>query len=566
MKLKNIVYSTSLAVLMLAAGSCKKEKFDINANPDDVTDVSVTPTVLLPAAQQTTSSIVATNFTFLQMWMGYWARSGSYQSLGEIETYKFSNDFQVGVWNNLYANANNYHIMMTKAQASGAGMYEAIGRIMKSHNFQILVDIYNNVPYFEAFRGTAVPTPKYDKGVDIYNDIFKQLDTAITLLKNPTAIQAASNPEIATADLVYAGNATSWIRFANTLRLRMLIHLHNGITSAQVAPGVDVAAQVGKFTIEGFIGAGQSAHLNPGFSGSKPQPYYRSYNTNESGTGSQNDVVRANDYAVRYYQYNGDWRVGYFYTNPQPVTNTTNASGQQVTNFISGNKGIPFGKPSGDQSLIGSALSTVRGVGYSPNGAASRAWIMTSVESLFLQAEAKQRGLAIPGSGTAKSLLTDAIKESFVWLNASRPAIKTVPRAGHTQIDSITFTPTGSLTGPVRGTAELYIAGNAGYEDVDIDAPGGGLYTILSQKWFALNGIAAFEIWTDYRRTDIKYGSSPGVGFDQGPPVSIDPGNTSTVIPRRLLYPQNEYNYNAANVGEQGTINQFTSKIFWDLN
>lgn len=56
-------------------------------------------------------------------------------------------------------------------------------------------------------------------------------------------------------------------KFANTLRLRMLVHLHNGIKTKSVAAGVDVAAQVAKITSDGFLGAGESAHLNPGFPG-----------------------------------------------------------------------------------------------------------------------------------------------------------------------------------------------------------------------------------------------------------------------------------------------------------
>lgn len=513
MKLKRIIYSTTLA-LLLFAGGCKKEKFNINSNPDDVTDVSVTPSVLLPGALQTTSAIVAVDWTFLQMWMGYWARSGSYQSLTDIETYKFTNNFEVQVWNDLYSNANNYHLMQTRAAASDQGFYEAIGRIMKSHNFQILVDVYNNVPYFEAFQGTAAATPKYDAGKDIYKDIFKQLDTAISLLKGPTAA-AANNPDIASADLVYKGDASKWIKFANTLRLRMIVHLHNGMTSTQVVPDFNIAEQVGKITSEGFLGAGESAHLNPGFSASKPAPYYRFYHTNEAGSGSQRDHVRANEYALEYYNYNGDPRVSRFYVAPS-----------------GGHKGIPFGTPSGDQDLIGSNLSTVRGPGLIPSGAASRAWILTSVESLFLQAEAAQRGVLAGAS--AENLLKAAITESFVWL------------------------------GLTAAQAQTYMTNNATYPDVDYNATGGGLLTIMSQKWFALNSIAPYEIWTDYRRTDYKLGTA--VGYDAGPPLSVDPANTATSIPRRLLYPQNEYNYNATNVGGEGTLNVFTNKIFWDLN
>ncbi|HEY0731108.1 MAG TPA: SusD/RagB family nutrient-binding outer membrane lipoprotein [Chitinophagaceae bacterium] len=514
MNYKALLYSTSLGVLLCATG-CKKDKFNINENQDDITESSVTTSALLPAALQATSDIVSTNWTFMQMWMGYWARSGSYQSQTDIETYRFTNNFQQSVWNDLYANAKNYDLMQKKAEALDQGFYDAVGRIMRSHNFQILVDVYNNVPYFNAFKGTAVPTPAYDNGIDIYRDLFKQLDTAVSLLQGPTGGEVG-NPDSETADFVYEGDSESWIRFANTLRLRMILHLHNGMNGNQVVPGIDIAEQLGKITGEGFINAGQSAHLNPGFSASKPQPFFRVYNTDESGTSSRSDDVRANAYAINYYDHLGDPRLDMFYTEGS-----------------AGHLGIPFGTPAGDPDYEGSDLSTVRGPGLSPDGAASRAWIITSVESLFLQAEARQRGLLTTGPSAAE-LLTAAVQESFEWL------------------------------GLTAEDANDYLNGNVGSPDVDYTATGGGLFTILSQKWFALNAIAPFEIWTDYRRTNIVYGAP--AGFDAGPPISIDPGNTATSIPVRLFYPQNEYNYNAENVAAQGTIDVFTSKIFWDLN
>jgi hypothetical protein len=531
MKLKKFIYTATLAAVVLSAGvGCSKKKFDINSNPDDVTDVSVTPTVLLPGALQATSTVIASEFWFLEWWMGHGARSGSYQSLNEEETYKFTNDFHVGIWNGLYANANNYQIMINKAEAIGAGTYEAIGRIMKSHNFQILTDIYGNIPYSEAFKGTAIPTPKYDKSIDIYKGIFADLDEAIALLEDGLATDPAKNPDIATADLVYKGNTVMWIKFANTLRLRMLMHLHNGVTSTTVAPGIDVNAQIAKINAngEGYLAAGESAILNPGFTGTKPQPYFRFYNTNEAGTGSQRDHLRASEYAIDYYKADADPRIDRMYVSP---TGTT-----------SGHAGIPFGTPSGGSAPTGAQLSTIRGPGYSPSGAASRAWILTATESLLLQAEAVHRGVLPGGAVAAANLVNASITESFTFLGV-----------------------------PSVGTAvPAYLAWNAGFPDVDYTAatlPGGlypgGMFTILSQKWFALNMIAPYEIWTDYRRTNVVYGSS--AGYDAGPTLSVDPGRTSTVIPVRLFYPQNEYNYNATNVAAEGAINVFTGKLFWDL-
>lgn len=522
MKYNKIFFIVAMTAVILSTGSCKKEKFEINSNPDDVTDASVTPSVLLPGALQATSSIVDCNFWRLSWWMGHQARSGSYQSLNEEETYAFTNDFMAAdAWNALYANANNYNIMINKAAALGQGTYEAIGRIMKSHNMALVVDIYNNAPYSDAFKGTVSSTPKYDKGVDIYNAIFADLDKAVVLLDDPALTATAANPDIATADFVYAGNTTRWKQFANTLRLRLLVHLHNGVTTNTVAAGVNVPTQMSKITADGFLTV--SAHLQPGFSGTKPAPYYRLFVTNEAGTGSQRDFIRASEYAINYYKYNGDPRIDRFYVA---------GSG--------GQKGIIFGTPSGAGVLTGAELSSVRGPGLIPSGAASRAWILTAAESYFLQAEARQRGFLTSGP-TAAALLTSGIRESFVWL------------------------------GLTSAQADAYIALNAGYPDVDITAPsivagqpGGGVFTILSQKWFALNSVAPFEVWSDYRRTDVTYGAA--VDYTPGPTLSVDPNRTATSIPRRLFYPQNEYNYNAANVAAEGSINVFSGKIFWDLN
>ena len=141
-------------------------------------------------------------------------------------------------------------------------------------------------------------------------------------------------------------------------------------------------------------------------------------------------------------------------------------------------------------------------------------------------------------------------------------------------------------------SAAAYRTGNAGYPDVDYNGvaqgaggPVGGLYTILSQKWFAMNGINTLETWTDWRRvpytevatnlistpaandapaTNFVYGD--GAGYSVGPFRSVSPQITpADNIPVRYLYPQTEYNYNSANVGAEGSITRF-SRIFWDLN
>lgn len=549
MKLINIKNTGLLiASLAVAAIGCKKQDFT-NTQPDLITEATYDYKTILPASQTATATIVeGTTFKFLQNWLGYWARSGSYQDITDEETYDFTNDFNAAVWNNLYANANNYALVIKGASEKKAGIYEAIARIMKAHDFQMLVDIYGNLPYTEAFQGLDIKTPKYDKGRDVYDSLFVELDKAIALLKDDNVNTGAQNFDIVNNDLIYGSHdgdtltiptqITSWIKFANTLKLRMLVHCY-ALTDFDLAGKAAIIANEGT----GFIGAGESALLNPGYSGSKPTPFYRAYSFTETGVAAaQGAQERANSYSAGdgsipgYYEYDGDPRLTRFY---QPVGG--------------GYKGIPYGQTSGTvPGFTGSETSKIDGPGYIPDGAASRAWILTDFESLFLQSEANARGIITTGS--AKDLCNAGILQSYLFL-------------GLTQQDYDDYL---VFNGPQTGAPD-------GFPDVWYDNPDGGIFTILSQKWFALNGIAPFEVYTDWRRTDVVYGDI--AGFLPGPPLSANPNrDADAAIPIRLFYPQSEYNYNAANVAAQGTIvvsnslsNPSTiltnpSRIFWDLN
>lgn len=83
-----------------------------------------------------------------------------------------------------------------------------------------------------------------------------------------------ANPAIATNDLMFKGNTTNWIKFANTLKLRLLIHASttkfdaSGGEINSFAPGIDVVAEGAAIAAEGsgFIEAGETAQIEPGYS------------------------------------------------------------------------------------------------------------------------------------------------------------------------------------------------------------------------------------------------------------------------------------------------------------
>ena len=149
-------------------------------------------------------------------------------------------------------------------------------------------------------------------------------------------------------------------------------------------------------------------------------------------------------------------------------------------------------------------------------------WVMTSVEAAFLIAEATARGWI---SGDAQTAYTLAVRESFSWLG--------VPNA-NTVADNYLLGLNAKVAWPAAGTQADKLA------------------VIAWQKYIALNGIGILETWNDVRRLKVV-----------APALSIAPERAGNPIPSRLLYPTSEYNYNTANVKAEGTISQFTSKVFW---
>ena len=84
-----------------------------------------------------------------------------------------------------------------------------------------LVDLFGDVPYSQAFQGTDELNPAADAGASVYDAAIGLLDNAISDLGNPTGT--------ITNDIFYGGSDASWIKAANSLKLKA--HLNTGNTA-----------------------------------------------------------------------------------------------------------------------------------------------------------------------------------------------------------------------------------------------------------------------------------------------------------------------------------------------
>ncbi|GHN00481.1 hypothetical protein WSM22_19700 [Cytophagales bacterium WSM2-2] len=90
--------------------------------------------------------------------------------------------------------------------------------VMELYSWSVLVNTFGNVPYSKAFD-PANTLPDYDDAATVYSDLLGRLDAAIAALSSiSTGIPAAS-------DLIYSGNIDRWIKFSNSLKLRLAMIL-----------------------------------------------------------------------------------------------------------------------------------------------------------------------------------------------------------------------------------------------------------------------------------------------------------------------------------------------------
>ena len=512
-KINSVLLAVVAAVALLSVG-CKKGTFDINSpNPNQPS--SVEPKFVLSAALNSTATFVAGNpgtpgtqsgNDLFEIFMGYWAVSGDYIPSAALLQYQLTTDMGASIWDQAYPTLKNLKAVEQFYGGEATGFnYEAIAKIVQALIYQRLVDIYNNIPYSEALQGGVNNFPTYDDAETVYKDLVSQLDSSVLLINAATNETIAADPDY---DIMFGGDMDAWKIFANTLKLKILMNL----TQLSGGPAY-IQSELTGLTTADFIGPDADATISAPYSNNADNhqtPLWNDIGSSTTGTPRQNNAYfRATTYGVNFYKATNDPRVALIYS--------PNSNGDI--------QGRAFGSTALEHNTVISGIGgPSKGVTESPDGLlqspAQPAMILSSTQSLFLQAEAVQRGYL---TGDAAALYQSAIEESFRLLGV-----------------------------PDYQTAAATYTAQAG-DNTNFVASSNPLKTIILQKWAALNTQDPLAAWDDWRRT----------GYPSDLPVSIYPGNTATHIPYRLQYPTSEYNYNSANVNGEGNIDPLSSKIFW---
>jgi hypothetical protein len=504
--MKKLSVLVVIIIVAVSLSGCGKSYLDINQpNPNAAT--GATPELVITSAMTATASgqIVNTALAptnYINGWMGYWAPSGSYATNNQdVASYYETTAFGNTLWIGSYRNLEDYYYVETSATTQLKPYYVAMAKAMKSLVFSQLVDMFNNVPYSESFQGTVIIQPKYDDGQTIYEDLVKQLDTVVALMQSPAAISAPNS------DVMFYGDNAGWAAFANTLKLRLLMRQTQMTGRDQY-----IKDEIAKIEANGAGYLEEDASVNPGTKPGSPgyanndqqqNPlwgYFRTL-TGLPTSGGQADYWRASAYAINILQSYNDPRLGQIYSQVSPGVYAGNVLGKQDN--------IPG---DGTSSLGPGLLKDV----------SQNAVIISAAESHFLRAEAIVRGFL---AGDAQAEYEAGVQASFDFLEA--------------------------------GDATAYLTqNNANTNWTKVAGVPAQTALIIRQKWISENGVLPLEAYADYRRLHLP----------SDIPISISPYKvpSDAQIPVRYLYPVSEYTTNTDNVNAEGTIDYYTSKVFWN--
>lgn len=472
-KYKNLKRALFIALVAAFAFSGCKKILDVNQNPNNPDHAD--PVLLLPTTQAAISQVVGNSFqVFGNIWAQYWTQSpvaSQYKSMDQYAPIATNFD---NPWLNLYRVALVNSDLITKSHEAGLENVKGIAYLMKAYSYQLATDAFGDIPLSQALQPSVYQNPKYDTQQAVYDSIFMYINKALPLLK-ANAVSPGGQ------DMIFQGDMTKWVAFANTLELRAYLRLSD-VNPNTAKAGIAALYQTNPTFLT------EDASITYTSTGGNENPFY---NEAASPTLGKVQNVVASSTAVNAFTRNGDPRLGRFYTlfidKVSPVDSLESIPQGSYIQY-------PNKKVSTPSPLVG-------GQANDPASATAPVKLLSAAESYFLQAEAVARGWA---AGNATSLYTQGIQASFAATGAGDPTtyISTAP-------DGLpALTAAATVNDKVKA--------------------------IITQKYYAMCGFQGFEAWTEWRRTGYP------TFFVQSAATTIAAGQ----MPLRMLYPNTELTSN----------------------
>ena len=223
--MKNLLFSAVIIISLVLAGC--QDFLDINQNPNNLNEVSIN--TILPSGLLY-SAVVLGHTTQLagSFWVQHYNQNASGMQYDFLRTMNFdySHTFMSAQWLSTYRQTLPA-LRDLKAHVKDGFMngeaYVAVSEIMEAFNWHILNSLYDRICYAEGQQGLANLNPRFETSRESYNLIISMYEE---ILKYDIGeLQTFADRTFAgnRSDMIFDGNMTSWMKFANTVYLKMLM-------------------------------------------------------------------------------------------------------------------------------------------------------------------------------------------------------------------------------------------------------------------------------------------------------------------------------------------------------
>jgi hypothetical protein len=566
---------------IVTISSCKKF-LDINKNPDALPDSNAPIAQLLSSAQVNLGFEGGSDlFRYATVIMQHMSGEASQPNQTyEYYRYNITGSDENNVWSSIFATTLSDLELIIK-QGTTSPYYTGIAKILKAYEYSLVVDVWGKVPYSESQQLTANTQPHYDPDASIYPKLITLLTDGITDLNATSSVLTPG-----TNSLIYTngGNFTAakaqWIKFANTLKLRLLLHYSKidptfttQITTLVNTAGITfLASNADNFSMPFFDVANQRNPISQ-FEVSRP-----------------NYLFADRSMAERMNAKSDPRRPFYFTIFPfafTPFSVATNATSSGTTLNFASTTGITAGMtvvgagiPAftivksvaatsivvNDDETAGFALPSIpsgtsitfmpyyRGVSnQKPPLAANNNYsrIHTFLRGAVVTGAAAPAGYTGPVSpftytGAAPQRMLTYAEYNFIRAEAALRGATAAPLANANAWFQAGITASMQEAGVLPVDIATYLAAYG----ILTGTTAQQIQQVMEEKYIALFGVSV-EPWTDYRRTGFPVLSVP-----------VNAIGGVTAVPRTLFYPQSEIDLNPNCPGQKSVSLQ--DRVFWD--
>lgn len=584
MNLRNFPAALAMLGLLTLTPGCK-DFYDVNVDP--LHPSTATEGQILPGTQVAMGTYLG--FSLQGLGQATSTLVGQLNSSRGIGAFQQSGGSFGNQWSGLYNDmlANN-EIIIRQASANGNKTFLGIAQLQKAYVFSQMVDMWGDIPYSQALKGIDNRTPRFDDDRDIYlgnpglgiQGLFSLIDEGIA---NLTVGGGASAGGV---DLIYNGDASKWVRFGNTLKLKLYNQIAEAARLNPTSVNVDVAAQVAPLLVDplSLIRPNEDFELPYGNS-IQPENRNINYLANYVNPGREDFInqdfyqfmIDRRDPRMNFYFYNqrntlAEGIVDYKIDKPGGIFPPVNgafgtvrlgSSGPLASAASAENITLPGLYPSGGRYNDGAfGLADNR---YARGLVAQR--MLTKFARHFIEAELHLTVLKDNAGAAlaARAAYEAGIKEAFRKVNTIGQAEGT-PTALPT-LASPAAIPAIDPDGPITPVLTLGVLPYITRALARYDAAGNNeakLNVVMQEKYVASFGFGE-DIYTDYRRTGYPNVVGTGVVGNlatiiRGP--GDVPGTVSTgSFPSILFYTNSDLTLNP-NAPAQHLPGD---KVFWDV-